>query len=139
MMGVSRNRYLKELIEEYIEAGIGVHHWSELLDKMIEDGHVTIEEIAREFGRDGFQRSIIRPVQTSRDEAGRDKYVVTKSHGIQQASLAFLDDMARVYYERKHHIDASVGRLSIYRDQIIDLHGVDPEDLPDPFDKEEQE
>jgi polyhydroxyalkanoate synthesis regulator phasin len=132
-MAENRNRYLKELIEEYIEAGIGVHHWSELLDKMIEDGHVTIEEIAREFGKDGFQRSIIRPVQKSRDATGRDKYVVTKSGGIQQAALAFMDDMVRVYYERKHHIDASTGRLSIYRDQIIDLHGIDPEDVADPF------
>ncbi|HEX9642076.1 MAG TPA: hypothetical protein VGB13_12290, partial [Candidatus Krumholzibacteria bacterium] len=127
MPGPNRKAYLKQIVAEYIEAGVAAEHWSAIVDKLLEDGHITTDELARDYGRDGFQRTIIRKVQTERDNAGRDKYVVTKSGGIKQMEFSELEDCRWVYYTRKHHVDASQRRLGIYRQQVIDHHGVDPE------------
>lgn len=139
MPGPNRKRYLKELVGEYIDSGVGAHSWRDIVDKLIDDGHITLDELARDYGLEGFQRSVIRPVQKERDAAGRDKYATTKSGGIVQITFAELDDVTWVYYTRKHHISASQTRLEVLRQQIIDLHGVDPEDLPDPLEGKDVE
>lgn len=132
MSGPNRRSYLKQLVAEYIEAGVGKDHWEAIIDKLLADGHITEAEI-RSFGISGFHRDVIRPVQTARDEAGRDKYVATKSGGIVQLEFADLSDLVFAYYRRKHHISASEARLAVMRQQIIDQHSVDPEDLDDPL------
>lgn len=133
MRGPNRTAYLKQLVAEYIEAGIGKDHWREIKDKLLAEGHITVDELGRDYSDAGFHRTIIRPVEKARDEAGRDKYVATKSGGIVQMEFADLSDLVWTYYTRKHHISASQARLAVLRQQIIDQHAVDPEDLDDPM------
>ncbi|MFQ5472260.1 MAG: hypothetical protein ACE5FA_05165 [Dehalococcoidia bacterium] len=135
-MGESRRQLLIGIVEEHIENGVGATDWHDIVKKMLSDGDITDSEIMN-YGIDGFHRSIIRPAQKARDGLGRDKYIVTKQGGIRQLHLAEQDDVNRTYWERKHHVAAASVRLAILRQQIIDVHGFDPETLADPFAKKD--
>ena len=132
MAGPNRRKYLMTIIEEYLEDGVGRHHWGEIVDRMLAEGHTTLDEIANSYGRAGFYRALIRPVAKKRDAAGRDRFIPTKSGGWTQLEFPSFDDLVVTYWKRKHHIAATSIRLQKLREFIIDNHDVDPETLPDP-------
>lgn len=138
-MAKSRIAYLKELVDELLEAGVGAHNREDVIDRLLEDGHITTEELATKFGRAGFLRIVIHPVAKQRRADGMDKYMPTKSGGLVQLELGDLDDANATYWRRRHHRDGSTRQLELLRQYIIDRFDVDPEDLPDPTAKDEAE
>ena len=138
-MAQSRNEFLKSLVGEYLDIGVGSLSLDDITDKMLEDGHITADELANEYGRAGFRRVVISPVTKQRKADGSDKYMPNKQGGWIQTEMAGLDDVVFVYWSRKHHYQGVGARLSYLRQYIIDTFDVDPDELPDPTGGHEDE